>query len=231
MGRSINLFVVYGSETNLLSNLYERDNSIFIRIYNKKKLDEDTNAYYAGSLEEFKKVFESVLDEHEIKRIIFLGAAFITQKSLFISTSQEEINTLVEVNITNYIAYTSYILPFMLKLKNGYFIYLSSFRSQVTSRGISLYASSKAFGEKFFEVIGKEYGSFGVYSSSIRMGYFDGRMTNELNEDKLKKIKLNSGNRMLGSPSDLSNTINFLLENPYTNGGVVDLTGGINHEF
>ena len=63
------------------------------------------------------------------------------------------------------------------------------------------------------------------------MGYFDGRMTNELNEDKLKKIKLNSGNRMLGSPSDLSNTINFLLENPYTNGGVVDLTGGINHEF
>lgn len=172
-----------------------------------------------------------VLKENKIKKIIFIGAAFLSQKSLFINTTDEEISSLIEVNITNYIAYTNFLLPHMLKLKNGCFIYLSSFRSNVTSRGISLYASSKAFGEKFFEVIGKEYGSFGVFSSSIRMGYFDGRMTTELDKEKIKNIRLNAGNRKLGTPSDLTNTINYILENPYTNGGVIDLTGGINHEF
>ena len=99
----------------------------------------------------------------------------------------------------------------------------------MSSRGISLYASSKAFGEMFFETIGKEYGSLGVNSSSIRMGYFDGRMTTELDEKKLKGIRLNSGNRRLGQAKDLINAINYILENNYTNGGVLDLTGGINH--
>jgi len=119
----------------------------------------------------------------------------------------------------------------MLKIKSGNLIYLSSFRSKVSSRGISLYASSKAFGEMFFETIGKEYGPLGVNSSSIRMGYFDGRMTLELNDQRLKAIKLNAGNRRLGNSKDLINAINYILANDYTNGGVIDLTGGINHEF
>jgi 3-oxoacyl-[acyl-carrier protein] reductase len=119
----------------------------------------------------------------------------------------------------------------MLKIKSGNLIYLSSFRSKVSSRGISLYASSKAFGEMFFETIGKEYGPLGIYSSTIRMGYFDGRMTTELDEKKLRGIKLNSGNRRLGQPEDLINAINYIIDNDYTNGGVLDLTGGINHEF
>ena len=41
----------------------------------------------------------------------------------------------------------------MMKLRSGNLIYLSSFRSKVSSRGISLYAASKAFGEMFFETI------------------------------------------------------------------------------
>ena len=56
-------------------------------------------------------------------------------------------------------------------------------------------------------------------------------MTTELDEKKLKGIRLNSGNRRLGQAKDLINAINYILENNYTNGGVLDLTGGINHEF
>ena len=53
------------------------------------------------------------------------------------------------------------------------------------------------------------------------MGYFDGRMTNDLDEDKVKSIKLNAGNRRLGKGTDLVRAINFLLENDYSNGGVL----------
>lgn len=166
-----------------------------------------------------------------VNKIIFIGAGFLSQSALFFQLKQKEIDKLVQVNILNYIKCVHIILPFMLKIKKGNFIYLSSFRSKVSSRGISLYASSKAFGEMFFETLGKEYGSLGIFSSSIRMGYFDGRMTNELKEDKLKAVKLNAGNRKLGDEFDLINAIDFLLENNYANGGVLDLTGGINHEF
>ena len=56
-------------------------------------------------------------------------------------------------------------------------------------------------------------------------------MTTQLEDKKLKGIKLNSGNRRLGQPNDLMNAINYIIDNNYTNGGVLDLTGGINHEF
>ena len=115
----------------------------------------------------------------------------------------------------------------MKKIKSGQFIYLSSFRSLHTARGISLYSASKAFGEKFFEVIGKENGAFGVFSCSIRMGYFDGRMTNVMGDEKIASFKLSIGNRRLGNEKDLINCIKYILDNPYTNGGAIDLSGGI----
>ena len=84
-----------------------------------------------------------------------------------------------------------------------------------------------SFGEKFFEIIGKENASFGINSASIRMGYFDGRMTNLMSDDKIKQFKLSVGNRKLGSSQDLIKAIDFIIENKYTNGGTIDLTGGI----
>jgi hypothetical protein len=56
-------------------------------------------------------------------------------------------------------------------------------------------------------------------------------MTTSLDDSKVKSIKLNAGNRKLGTSADLLRSIDFIIENPYTNGGTIDLTGGINHEF
>ena len=145
---------------------------------------------------------------------------------------QEEkshINDILKVNILDYVSYVHYLLPFMIKIRSGQFIYLSSFRASATCRGVSLYGPSKAFGEKFFEIIGKENAAFGVNSGSIRMGYFDGRMTNMMSEDKIKGFKMSVGNRKLGTSENLTKAIDFMIENNYTNGGTIELTGGISY--
>ena len=222
-----NLFIVYGSETKLLKNLFDFDNAHFIKIYNKRIPVEQKNVFGAGNFEDFKKIFSILVEKNIYKSIIFIGAAFISQKNLFLLEKKENIDEMVEVNIQNYIKYTHYILPKMKKIKSGQFIYLSSFRSNHSTRGISLYAASKAFGEKFFEVLGKENGVFGIYSTSIRMGYFEGRMTNIFAPEKIKEFELSIGNRRLGNQKDLIRCIQFILKNPYTNGGVIDLNGGI----
>jgi len=38
---------------------------------------------------------------------------------------------------------------------------------------------------------------------------------------------LSIGNRRLGNEKDLINCIKYILDNPYTNGGAIDLSGGI----
>jgi 3-oxoacyl-[acyl-carrier protein] reductase len=228
--KMVNLYIVYGSETKLLTELFSFDDAFFIRIYNSAIPEKLENAVDVNSFDQFKDVFEKKFKELTPKKIIFIGAAFLTQKSLFLNETKKNIDKSLDVNILQYVQYCHFILPYMVKIKSGNFIYLSSFRAQTTARGISLYAASKAFGEKFFEVIGKENGAFGVSSTSIRMGYFDGRMTNVMAPEKIKKFTLSVGNRRLGSASDLIGAIKFILSSSYTNGGAIDLTGGISFE-
>lgn len=228
--RMSNIFIIYGSESEILREVVSYPDSHFIRIYNRSVPKKIKSCSDVNNFEDFKSVFRKVYENNNINKIIFLGAAFITQKHLFMQEKWDDIEKSLDVNIMSYVKYCHFLLPFMLKVKSGHFIYLSSFRSTVSSRGISLYSSAKAFGEKFFEVLGKENAAFGVYSTSIRMGYFDGRMTNVMGEEKIKKFKSSIGNRRLGTGKDLYDAIKFILQAPYTNGGVIELTGGINYE-
>ncbi len=221
------LYIVYGSETKLLENFYSNKDDFFIKIYNNRVPRSQKNSIDVNNFNDFKIEFEKIIHFNTPKKIIFIGAAFLVQNSLFISEKYDAINKMIEVNISNYISYAYFLIPHMIKVKSGNFIFLSSFRSQVNARGISIYSASKAFGEKFFEILGKEYGAMGIYSVSIRLGCFDGRMFDVIDEKKKKEYILSIGNRRLGSSKDLIKTINFIVENNYTNGGVIDLTGGI----
>jgi len=225
------LYVVYGSESELLEDIFLFKNSYFVRIYNNRIPKKLKNATDVNNLDDFKKIFTKKIAELKPLRIVFIGAGFLTQKDFFIKETLEDIEKSIDVNIMQYIQLTHFLLPFMIKIKSGNFIYLSSFRSQVTCRGVSIYSASKAFGEKFFEVIGKENAIFGIYSTAIRMGYFDGRMITSMNPEKITKIALSTGNRRLGNKDDLTKTIQFILNTNYVNGGVIELTGGINFQI
>lgn len=222
-----NLFVVYGSETKLLDGLLDFKDSYFIRIFNKRVPKKTNNACNANSFDEFKKLFKQKNLELKPKKIIFIGAAFIVQNKLFILEKDDSLKSMVNTNINNYINFTSFLLPYMKKINSGQFIYLSSFRAEIYARGVSIYSASKAFGEAFFKIIGLENGVFGIHSVSIRLGAMDGRMIEVLPIDKIKELELSTGNRRLGNSNDVIGAINYILENNYTNGGVIDLTSGI----
>ena len=53
-----NLFIVYGSETKLLKNLFDFDNAHFIKIYNKRIPIKQKNVFSTGNFENFKKYFQ-----------------------------------------------------------------------------------------------------------------------------------------------------------------------------
>ena len=153
MGKSLDLFIVFGSESRLLNQVYKRKNTFFLKIYNNTKPLIKTNALSADSFDSFKESFNKLIVNQNFKKIIFLGSAFKNQNKLFFGENKSSLDEMIETNIQNYIQYTHFLLPFMLKLKSGQFIYLSSFRSQQTAKGLSIYSASKAFGEKFFDVM------------------------------------------------------------------------------
>jgi NADP-dependent 3-hydroxy acid dehydrogenase YdfG len=221
------LYIVFGSETKLLKELFLKSNVFFIRIYNNRVPSKLSNAVDVNSFENFKSEFENIFKKDKPKRVIFLGAAFLVQNNLLIMEKQSDLDSMLETNISSYVKYSRYLIPFMLKIKSGQFIFLSSFRAVTTARGISVYSASKAFCEKFFETIGIEYGSHGIYSTSIRLGCMEGRMIDVIQDDYKENLLKNVGSKRLGNSNDVLNTIDFILENNYVSGGVIDLTSGI----
>ena len=225
----VDLVVLYGSEARILRTFLPSKNRFFIKIYNKNKPKAQKNSASVNSFETFKLVFEDVFKKSKPARIIFIGAAFLANKKLFASENDEDLEVMMQTNITNYLQYTKFLIPYMIKIKAGNFIFLSSFSSVVTTKGTSFYSASKSFCEKFFEVIGKEYGKLGIYSCVIRLGCFDGKMFDSLESNVQESYLKSIGNGELGSPDDVAKAIDFILECNYTSGGVIDLLGGINH--
>lgn len=174
-------------------------------------------------------LLENKLNEidKDVKKIVFIGAGSIMQQSLFWSEKKEIIEKSIEVNIKNYLHIVQIVLRFMMRKKNGCFVYLSSFRAVKPTRGTLIYSGSKAFNEAFFKGIGLENGSFNITSHIIRMGAFDGRMMHALGDDYNKKINKKIALSRLGTAEELCNAIKFCIENPYQNSGILEINGGL----
>ena len=220
---------MYGSESKLLSKMYEKKNVQFIRIYKTRKPKPLENAIDVNTIMNFEKEFIDFFKKEKVKKIIFIGAAFIVQNALFIKEKKQNIDVMIKTNVTSYVNFAHFLIPYMIKIKSGNFIFLSSFRSKATTRGVSIYSASKSFCESFFEVIGKEYGALGVFSNSIRLGCFDGRMFEVVDDEKKKRLISAVGNRRLGTSEDLMKAIEFLVDSNYSNAGVLDLSAGISY--
>ncbi len=162
-------------------------------------------------------------------RIGVLGAAVAPQSSLLASETDSSIDRQLETNVANYVSLVRACLPAMISNRYGRFVYLSSFRANTPTRGTTVYSASKAFGEAFFSGVGVEYGRLGITATSIRMGYFEGGLLSEFDDERLRAITRHVSLARLGRPSDLSDAIDFAFSSDLANGGVLELEGGLDH--
>ena len=225
------LTLIYGSESLLLQSYISENSGKIIRIYNNLRPPIQDNCIDLkiqegdALIDQLGSIISPIISE--ITEITFIGAAFSTDKSLFISEDIEQISSNIQTNIINYTLIVKALLPFMLKKKHGRLIYLSSFRANTQTKGVAIYSGSKAFGESFFKSIGTEYGRFNITSHIIRMGYFDGRILHSFSPEKISSIKSKISLNRFGSEQELCAAIRYCEANPFTNAGILELTGGI----
>ena len=223
------LIVVYGSESDLISDyLVKNKNCKIIRIYNNNIPNSEENCIDLNINDNILFNIKKNIDHIEnVDDIIFIGLAFKAENKLIYDLDDKLIDDLISTNISNYVNITKCLLPEMINLRKGSFIYLSSFRSTMSTRGAVVYSASKAFGEQYFSGLGKEYGRFNITSHILRMGYFDGRILDTLGSKKIKEIQKKISLNRLGNKFDITNTIEYCLENRYTNSGIIEINGGI----
>jgi 3-oxoacyl-[acyl-carrier protein] reductase len=199
------------------------------QIYDKLKLKYDVLSI--GSKDLNVKNFsdcEKYFNENDFDIVLnFAGVNYDSLVHKINENNINKINDLIDVNIKGAVNIVSSCLKSMREKKYGRIILISSVLSEKNVIGTSIYSASKSFLDKFVKNISFENIKYGITSNTIQLGYFDGGMTYKIPEDLIENVKSQIGLNRFGSIDELTNTIEFLIENEYVTGINIKIDGGL----
>lgn len=167
----------------------------------------------------------------EMGRIdILVNNAGITKDGLILRMSEEDWDSVINVDLKSAFNTIQTVLPNMLRQKSGNVINISSVVGVGGNPGQCNYSAAKAGLIGLSKSLGKEMGAKGIRSNCIAPGFISTDMTAgmpaEVVEDWKKKIPL----RRPGKPEEVASVALFLASDmsSYVNAQVIRCCGGMN---
>jgi NAD(P)-dependent dehydrogenase (short-subunit alcohol dehydrogenase family) len=141
--------------------------------------------------------------------------------------NEKELYAQINVNIKGVTELVSKTLIGMRNRGYGRIILTSSVTVDRNVMGTSIYAAAKAYYENLVKTIALENASKGITANCIQLGYMDGGLTYTLPDEFIQNTINQIPANRLGDPSEIAQTIDFLVKNSYINGSTIKLTGGL----
>jgi len=160
---------------------------------------------------------------------IVVNNAGITKDGLLMRMSEENFDTVINVNLKSVFNMTKAVLRTMLKNKKGSIINMTSVVGIQGNAGQANYAASKAGVIGFTKSTAQELGSRNIRCNAIAPGFIETEMTGKLDpkvvEGWVKEIPL----RRAGSTEDVANVAVFLASDmsAYVTGQTLSVCGGM----
>ena len=160
---------------------------------------------------------------------ILVNNAGITKDNLLMRISEEDFDTVIEVNLKSVFNLTKAVIRPMMKQRAGSIINMSSVVGLKGNAGQANYAASKAGIIGFSKSVALELGSRNIRSNVIAPGFIETEMTASLPEETVKQwrdaIPLKRG----GTPEDVANACVFLASDmsSYITGQTLSVDGGM----
>jgi 3-oxoacyl-[acyl-carrier protein] reductase len=142
--------------------------------------------------------------------------------------SKETWDKMLNVNLTSVFNCSVNVVDNMVRNKvKGLIINISSISANGNS-GQSVYSAAKAGVNALTVTWSRELSLFGIRSAGIAPGFFDTPSThNALKENTVKKIISEIPSRRLGQLNELAKGVEFIIENDYFNGKILEIDGGL----
>lgn len=171
---------------------------------------------------------EKYFNENKFDIILnFAGVNFDSLIHKLTSQNEKNIDHLLDVNLKGTINITSSCLKSMRENKYGRIIFISSVLAEKTVIGTGMYASCKAFIDRFIKNVSAENIKYGITANTIQLGYFDGGMTYKIPPEYLEPIKKSIGLQRFGKIEELINTIEYFINTEYTTGINLKIDGNL----
>jgi len=185
-------------------------------------------AFNVSNLEAFQNLIKDTTDTYGSVDILVNNAG-ITRDTLIVRMSEEDWDTVIDVNLKGAFNGIKAVTRTMMKQRFGRIINISSVVGLTGNAGQVNYAASKAGLIGLTKATAKEIGSRGITVNCIAPGYIATDMTGQM-DDKAKDLLISQiPLGRIGSPDDIAATALFLAsdEAGYITGQTFTVDGGM----
>lgn len=196
-----------------------------VRIYSSSSIAIQADIRSASSVETMVQTIVKQFGKIDI----LINNAGITRDQLLIRMSDNDWQSVIDINLTGTFLCTRSVIKEMMKKRYGRVISISSIIGLSGNAGQANYAASKAGIIGFTKSIAKEYGSRNITANCIAPGYIQTNMTEQLSQEVkdafLNKVMI----KRFGLPSDIAHSALFLASGlaGYITGQVMVVDGGL----
>ena len=160
---------------------------------------------------------------------ILVNNAGITRDQLLMKMTEEEWDSVVNINLKSCFNWCKPLSRTMLKARKGRIINISSVVGITGGAGQVNYASSKAGMIGFTKSLAKELGSRNILVNCVAPGFIETKMTDALSEKRKEEVLTQIPLGKMGKPEDVANAVLFLASDlgSYITGQVLSVDGGL----
>ncbi len=160
---------------------------------------------------------------------ILVNNAGITRDNLFMRMSDEEWQSVLDVNLTATFRLCKGVMRGMMKARWGRIINISSVVGATGNAGQANYAASKAGMIGMSKSLAYEVASRGITVNVLAPGFIETAMTDKLTDDQKAGIMAQIPAGRMGSPAEIAAGVLYLASNEaaYVTGTTLHVNGGM----
>ena len=160
---------------------------------------------------------------------ILVNNAGVTRDQLFMRMSDEDWQTVIDVNLTATMRLCRGVMRPMMKARWGRIINIGSVVGSMGNPGQVNYSASKAGILGLTKSIAYEVASRGITANAVAPGMIGTAMTDKLTEDQKDKIAAQIPRARMGTPEEIAGAVLYLAsdEAGYVTGTTLHVNGGM----
>lgn len=160
---------------------------------------------------------------------ILVNNAGITRDQIFMRMSDEEWQSVLDVNLTSSMRLCRGVMRPMMKARWGRIINISSIVGATGNPGQVNYAAAKAGMVGMTKSIAYEVASRGITANAVAPGFIATAMTDKLNDDQKAAINTKIPAGRMGSADEIAAAVLYLASNEagYVTGTTLHVNGGM----
>ena len=160
---------------------------------------------------------------------ILVNNAGITRDNLFMRMSEDEWDSVLNVNLTSAMLLSKGVMRGMMKARWGRIVNISSVVGATGNPGQANYAASKAGLVGMSKSLAYEVASRGITVNAVAPGFITTAMTDKLTEDQQAKILEQVPAGRMGEADEIAAAVLFLSspEAGYVTGATLHVNGGM----